>query len=113
MLAAGYPDKEVAEQCDVCTKTITRWKARGDFQKLLRESSARMFDAAISELCLGSIEAARELRRIVNDPDTPSRTKIAAIQCLLTMASRAKDESLERRIEAIEATLDEDIVSQN
>jgi len=112
MLAAGYSDKETAEKCNLSTKTISRWKARDDFQKLLRESSAKMFDAAISELCLGSIEAARELRRIINDSDVASRTKIAAIQTLLGMASRAKDESLERRIQVIEDALNGDISQQ-
>jgi hypothetical protein len=112
MLAAGRADKEVAEECGVCTKTISRWKAKEDFQQLLRESSARMFDAAISELCLGSIEAAKELRRIINDAGTPSRTKIAAIQTLLSMASKAKESLLEQRLESIEAALDADISNE-
>jgi hypothetical protein len=107
MLAAGYSDIETAAKCGVTNKTISRWKAREDFSQLLRESSAKMFDAAISELCLGAIEATRELRYIITNPDVASRTKISAIQVLLTMASRAKEESLERRLDAIEASLDD------
>lgn len=106
MLAAGYSNQEVASKTSVTTRTIVRWKSEPEFQKLLKEASMRMFDAAIAELCLGSVEAAKQLREIINDENVPARVKISAIQCLLGTASRVRDWHNQERLERIEAALD-------
>ncbi|MBD2303617.1 helix-turn-helix domain-containing protein [Nostoc sp. FACHB-190] len=106
MLSAGYTLQQTADKTGVTIKTISRWKLDPEFQKLLKEASMRMFDSAISELCLGSIEAAKQLRGIINDEDVPARVKISAIQCLLGTASRVRDWHNEERLERLEAAID-------
>lgn len=106
LLASGYSTKEVAEQAGVTSKTIERWKSKPNFEKLLRDAIAKTYDAAVAELCSGARDAAKELKRIINDPDVPSRTKVTAISVLLSNASKAKDTILEERLERVENSLD-------
>lgn len=56
-------------------------------------------------LVAGSVFAAQELNAIVRDPDAPLRTRIFAIDLVLRYASKAKERSLEERLEAIENIL--------
>ncbi|BAZ71453.1 hypothetical protein NIES4106_62500 (plasmid) [Fischerella sp. NIES-4106] len=106
LLAAGYTQEEVARKTGVTKDCICKWKKKPEFEKLLRESVAKVYDAAIAELVSGSIEAARQLKEIITDEDTPKRVKVSAIQVLLTTAARAKESLLEERLEALEASLD-------
>ena len=87
-------------------RTIERWKKRTDFQKLLRESVAKTFDATIAELVANSRMAAIELQKIILDEDTPRRVKVSAIQVLLTTAAKAKESLLEERLESLEEIID-------
>ncbi|BAZ71420.1 hypothetical protein NIES4106_62170 (plasmid) [Fischerella sp. NIES-4106] len=106
LLAAGYDRDYVASQTGVAKSTIHKWAIQEEFQKLLREACAKSFDMAIAELCSGAVEAAKELRQIIVDEDTPGRVKVSAIQVLLTTAAKAKESLLENRLEALEANLD-------
>ena len=113
MLAANHCRDEVAEACGITTRTLDKWKQLENFQDLLRKAVAATYDATIAELVLGSQAAARELRMLIIDPDTPGRTKVSAISVLLTNAAKAKEALLEERLERIEANLDGDISEQN
>ncbi len=113
MLAANYSRDEVAQACGVTTRTLDKWKQLENFQELLRKAVIETYDSAIAELVLGSQETARELRKLILDPDTPSRTKVSAISVLLTNAAKAKEHLLEDRLERIEASLNGDIIEQN
>lgn len=109
LLAAGYSRDEVATKTGVSKSTINRWATEPDFKKMLRNAVTRVYDAAIAELVSGSRQAAKELKEIITDPDTPKRVKVSAIQVLLTTAAKVKESELEERLEAIEAALDGDI----
>jgi DNA-binding MurR/RpiR family transcriptional regulator len=113
LLAAGYSRDHVAQKTGVSKVTINRWATQPDFKILLRDAVVQVYDAAIAELVSGSREAARELKAIITDPDTPKRVKVSAIQVLLTTAAKVKEAALEERIEAIEAALDDNINSQD
>lgn len=106
-LAAGLTNDQAAESVGVSPSSIDKWKKRKDFQLLLRESVRRVYDAAIAELCCGSIDAAKELRRIISNPEAPDRVKIAAIQVLFSQLQNSRTWEIESRIEQLEARLDE------
>jgi hypothetical protein len=113
MLAASYSREQVAEACSVTTRTLDKWKQLENFQELLRKAVAATYDAAIAELVLGSQESARELRKLILDPDTPGRTKVSAISVLLTNAAKAKESLLEERLQRIEDDLNGNIIEPN
>ncbi|MBD2255597.1 helix-turn-helix domain-containing protein [Nostoc parmelioides] len=113
LLAAGYSRDEVAGKTGVSKSTINRWVTQPDFKTMLRNAVIQVYDAAIAELVSGSREAAKELKSIITDPDTPKRVKVSAIQVLLTTAAKAKESALEERLEAIETALDGNISSED
>lgn len=113
LLAAGYSRDDVAAKTGVSKSTINRWAVQPDFKIMLRDAVVQSYDAAIAELVSGSREAAKELKAIITDPDTPKRVKVSAIQVLLTTAAKAKESALEERLEAIEVALDGDINRQD
>ncbi|MDF5718491.1 MAG: helix-turn-helix domain-containing protein [Rhizonema sp. NSF051] len=108
LLAAGYTNEEVARKTGVSSRTIGHWKKRDDFANLLRQATAATYDAAVAELVSGSRAAAQELKRLIDDPDTPSRVKVSAIQVLLSNAAKAKDTVLQERLERVENLLDDE-----
>lgn len=105
-LACGDSNAAAASAAGVSLSCLEKWKQKPGFQKLLRNAVAEIFDSAIAELVSGSRDAAIELKRIINDPNTGDRTKIAAIQCLLGAAEKCKRWQLEARLERVEELLD-------
>lgn len=106
LLAAGYTIDEVVAETGVGKRSLCRWKNEPKFKEKLQEAVTKTYDTAVAELVSGSREAARELKRIISDPDVSSKTKITAINVLLSNAARAKDTVLEQRIEKLEGVFD-------
>ena len=106
-LAAGASNVEAAAQAGVSLSCVEKWKARPDFQKNLKDAVSRVYDAAIAELVAGARDAAKELKRIISDPDVSDRVKVSAIQCLFATAEKCKQWQLEARLERVEVLLDE------
>ena len=106
LLAAGRTEDEVVAETGIGKRTVTRWKTNPKFKEKLQEAVALTYDAGIAELVAGSQEAARELKRIISDPEVPTKNKISAINVLLSHGAKAKDSALERRLERLEGTLD-------
>ena len=106
-LAAGATNSEAAVQAGVSLSCVEKWKAKPDFQKSLKEAVSCVYDAAIAELVSGSREAAKELKRIISDPDVSDRVKVSAIQTLFSTAEKCKQWQLEARLERVEVLLDE------
>lgn len=106
MLAAGYGRTEIAETCGVTKKTLERWQKLPGFNKMLRDAMARLYDAGIAELCLGSRIAAKRLCEIIEDPTMPIRSQLQAIQILLANAAMAKKSQVEDRLQEIEDIID-------
>jgi DNA-binding transcriptional MerR regulator len=113
LIAANYSKEEVARQTGVTIRTLDRWRKQPEFQRLLRDAIARTFDAAVAELVVGAQESARELKRIISDPDVPSRTKVTAIGVLFANGSKAKDWALEERLSRLEMLLEDGTTDQS
>jgi hypothetical protein len=107
LLASGQNCTRVAEEAGVTVRTVERWKADPSFKKVLRETIIHAYDAALGELALGANLAIKELIHIIEDEDTPRKTKLGAISLLLTHLSKYKNLILEEKLEAIEASLDD------
>lgn len=105
-LAAGATNSEAARAAGVSLSCVEKWKARPDFQKNLKDAVSQVFDSAIAELVAGSRDAAKELKRIIGDPDVSDRVKVSAIQTLFSTAEKCKQWQLEARLERVEALLD-------
>ncbi|KAB8316172.1 hypothetical protein SD81_028270 [Tolypothrix campylonemoides VB511288] len=86
--------------------TIEKWKQKADFQELLQSAIQEIYIQSIAELGLGATEAARELRRIIGDPDVSDRVRISAIALLFGQLERFKSWQLEQRLEKVESLLD-------
>lgn len=101
-LLAGGTQEEAAREADCSVSSIEKWKKKPGFSKLLKESIAKVYDAALAELTLGAMSAAKALREIIDDAETPSRVKISAIATLLSHAEKAKQFAIEERLERLE-----------
>lgn len=106
-LAAGSTNQDAADSAGVSLRTIEGWKGKPHFQKLLKTAVNMMFDAALAELVSGSQDAAKELIKIISDPNTPPRTKISAIGVLFDTAAKVKQWNLEDRLGYVESAIDD------
>jgi hypothetical protein len=104
-LAAGSSNQQAASAAGVALRTVEGWKANPQFKKMLRTAVNQMLDAALAELVAGSGDAARELKSIINDPETPSRIKIRAIEVLFENCVKVKSWYLEDRLNTVEVVL--------
>lgn len=105
-LAAGGSNQEAATIAGVSVRSIETWKKKPNFQQQLREATSKVFDQAIAELVLGAQDAAKQLRAIIVDEEISERTRLSAIAILLSNAAKARDWSIEERLERVELVLD-------
>lgn len=101
-LLAGGTQEEAAREAGCSVSSIEKWRKKPDFARLLRQSIAKVYDATLAEIVLGSMSAAKALRQIIDDDETPSRVKISAIATLLSHAEKAKQFAIEERLERLE-----------
>lgn len=109
LLTSGDSVDEVVAKTGIGKRTLERWKAEPEFKKCFREAMAAMYDGAVAELVLGAKDAAKTLKEIINNEETPSKNKISAINILLSNAARAKDGILEARLERLETERSNDL----
>ncbi len=109
-LASGMTISEAAQIAGVSASSIDKWKRQPEFQKQLRESINRVFEASQARLVLGAQEAVDELRQIINDSDVSAKTRLSAINILLTQASKCRDFLLEQRLERIESLIENESI---
>lgn len=105
LLAAGKSNIETSKITEIPTSTLERWKSEPNFKAALRQAVADFYDQAMAEFALGAVDAAIELKRIINDADIPARTKITAIGTLFSYLEKTKSYVLELRLENIEDKL--------
>lgn len=106
LLSTGVSNKETALALGVSVDCVQKWKAKGEFRKLLQSAIEQVYAQSVSELSLGATEAARELRRIITDPEISDRTRISAIALLFGQLERFKSWELEKRLHKVENLLD-------
>jgi hypothetical protein len=106
LLASGYNKKEVCKKVSVTESTLERWMKYPEYRKLLANAMMTCYNAALAELIEGSRIAAIKLKEIILDDAIPAKTKIQAINVLLTHAGKARDLMIEERLERIENILE-------
>ncbi|MBD2359232.1 helix-turn-helix domain-containing protein [Tolypothrix sp. FACHB-123] len=90
LMIAGYSQRDIAIKLGITQTTISLWHRQSSFSENKRKAISTIFDASMADLIDGTQEAVRELRNIINDPETPQKTKISAITVLLSTALRYK-----------------------
>lgn len=105
-LATGASNKEAAAAAGVSLSSLDKWKQGKEFQVVLNEAIQRIYLVGIAELAKGSLEAAKELRRIATDVDASDRVKISAITVLFGQLEKSRAWDLEQRLSRLEEILD-------
>jgi hypothetical protein len=88
MTALGHSIQEIADQYDVNYRTIQNWQKRPDFQELVKKCTVELFHKSISIISLGSERAAKELVKIIEDPEASSKTRLQAIKLLFDIGDK-------------------------
>jgi transposase len=88
MLVNGVLGKEVAERLDVAEETVSRWRQRPEFQRLMQALLAERLEAARMGLLSLAQDSVEELRCLIHGGNDMVRLK--AIELLLgTLAKTA------------------------
>ena len=105
MLVAGRSIKQISDELGISERTIQRWKNRPDFKELLYEGVAKAYESAIAEIVSQALNACRKLNEIIDDPTTPPKTRLTAIQIALEYGGRGREYFLGGKLEKIEKLL--------
>jgi hypothetical protein len=88
LLVNGVLGKEVAERLDIAEETVSRWRQRPEFQRLMQSLLAERLDAARMGLLALAQDSVEELRCLIHGGSDMVRLK--AIELLLgTLAKTA------------------------
>jgi len=101
MLTAGRSTKEISVKLGVTQRCIELWKNDPDFASLLRESCTKAFEASHAELMLHTQKAVFELQNILDDPDTPTRLRLSAIQIMLQYGLKSTKETALSKLNSV------------
>lgn len=107
VLVARGDLEAAATEAGVSVRCVKGWKTQPNFRKKLQEAVVKVFEASLAELTLGASDAAKELIRIIRDPECGDRIKVTAISTLFSTAALAKQLIIDSRIEAIEELLED------
>ena len=107
VLASGGSCEAAAKEAGVSLQTLSAWQRREDFQRLLKASVSKVYNAALAQVTLIACKSVKELEEIIDDPEVPARVKISAIALVLSTAKDANQGALEDRLKKIEELLDE------
>ena len=100
VLISGETRKAAAQAAGVDVATIFRWLKQPEFQAVLTAKRAEMFEQGLNSLYSLTREAAETLRKMMRSKHAPTRTRAAL--GVLTLAFRAKDLEIEKRLERLE-----------
>lgn len=99
---------QIAKQTGLSQRTIERYKKDPELQTILRDRRAEMFKEVTDALHEILIPAARELHKIVNDPDVAAQTKVYAINSAYQQyRSMTEIADIQARLKALEDAKDE------
>ncbi len=105
MLVAGRSIAQISEELGISDRTIQRWKNRPDFKDLLYEGVAKAYESAIAEIVSQALNACKKLNELIDDPSTPAKTRLTAIQIALEYGGRGREYFLGGKLEKIEKLL--------
>ncbi|OUL23820.1 hypothetical protein BV378_20620 [Nostoc sp. RF31YmG] len=93
LLTSGYSQRDVAIKLGLTPVTLTNWSKTERFKNARKQAIETLYNAAMGELTDGMQLACRELLTIIEDPNTPQKTKISAINVMLNHISRNRIQS--------------------
>jgi hypothetical protein len=103
LLATGLPAREVAKQANCSQSTVDRVKADPNCRQKLHEAVNYLYQLGLSKLSLGVEIAIDQLIEFIQNPDIPDRTRLRAIEILLSqLTTFSSHEIKERRIYYVE-----------
>lgn len=100
---------DIARETGLAEKTIRKYRADPELQKILHERQDEMVSAALATMRGYLNDSVKELIEIIRDKNTPVQTRVNAIQLLLKQcADWTNTEDIQKRLEALEgATIPE------
>ncbi|MGI8501144.1 MAG: hypothetical protein ACR2LR_08380 [Hassallia sp.] len=101
LLTAGRSTKEVSAELGVTQRCVELWAKDPDFHRLLSDSLNKCLQESLSELSLHTQSSIFKLKTIIDDPDTPTRLVLQAIQILLSHSLKHSDRISETKLEAL------------
>lgn len=107
LLAAGRAKSQISETTGFSMSTLERWVKIPEFKSLLNKALYEKYKGVVAELIIGSKNAVKELDNIISNANTPSKTKVSAINVMLTHASKGKELLIDERLENIEKALEQ------
>lgn len=101
-LAAGKPVAQAARSAGVSVRTAFRRLEDADFQRLVRQCRAKMFDQATGTLAATTAKAAKTLGKLLDD-ESPT-IRLSAAKAVLEAAQRLHEAlDIEQRLAALES----------
>jgi hypothetical protein len=99
---------KAAAAAGISDRTLRRWLQRADFQAAYRAAKREMINGAVHILLHATSSATQVLVNIMNDPEQPSSSRVAAARTILTMVMRSfRDDDTEARLREVEQLLAE------
>jgi len=83
LLATGLSAEKIANQLGVSRSTVDRTKADKYYAGKLSLATDALYGVALAKLSLGVESAIDKLTEIIENPDSPNRDKLKAIEILL------------------------------
>lgn len=92
-----------AKVTGVADITLWRWMQHPRFQRAYRDARRHVVEAALVEVQAATSEAVQTLRSVMNDPDAPPASRVAAARCVLDTALKGVElMDMETRIAELE-----------
>lgn len=99
---------EAAKIVGVSESTLGRWMQDEEFQERYQASKKEALSQAVGQLQSAAGEAVRVLREVAVSNESPANSRVAAAKSIIELAAKFRDsEDLERRIEELEAQLED------
>lgn len=99
--------ERAADVTGVAESTLRRWLQRPDFADRYREARQALVDNAVRDLQRACGEAARVLRDVATNPETPATARVAACKAILEQTYKGLEVfDLAERIAKLETSID-------
>jgi hypothetical protein len=94
---------KAAQLAGVSERTLRRWLQKPEFQAAYRAAKRELISSAVHTLLHATSSATHVLVSIMNDPEQPSSSRVAAARTVLTLVMHSfKDDDTEARLREVE-----------
>ena len=92
-----------AKAIKVGESTLSRWLKISSFQAAYRSARKQVVSFAIAKMQTAMMEAVDTLKTVMNDPEAPASTRVAAARTILDLGVKSLEiEDFEERIKILE-----------